>query len=147
MKKTVLSTLALSLALAVPSSVFADNAPEATPQEPTNSVEVTPRVVVLPDQVFTLTNGEGNIPFRYQGSAAARIYLKNEGTKSISYRIKFPGDNRELLFSTIEAGKAETWNFPLWEVYGTISQGLWNIYAYSSDGSTQKLRVSVRTLE
>lgn len=77
----------------------------------------------------------------HYANANARIYLKNEGTKSI-YDINFPGRTRNLMSGDIAVGDQEEWTFPLYDVYGMISRGLWNIYAYTSDGSKWEIYCS-----
>jgi hypothetical protein len=48
---------------------------------------------------------------------------------------------------TSTAGEQQEWTLPLWDVYGSISHGLWNIYVVTSDGSRGSVAAAVRTLD
>lgn len=107
----------------------------------------TPKVEVVRKQVFNLANGETNVGFRYTSYASARIYIQNTSKKPVSIEINFPDGTRNLMRTTLSPNQQLEQTFPLYDVYGAISNGLWNIYAYTSDGSAGSIVVAVRTLD
>lgn len=163
-KKLLCLPLALSLSLASSTAVFADSTTnDDLLKKPINSFDInhtlidspvtngpggfTPKIEVVPQQTFTLSSGQANIPFRYQSYVDMRLYLKNTGNKTVNYEINFPGGVRNLMKSSLAPGEQKEWNLPLYDVYGQTSWGLWNIFAVTTDGSTGKLIVSARTLD
>ncbi|MEK4059959.1 MULTISPECIES: hypothetical protein [unclassified Paenibacillus] len=143
------STSAFANEAAVPESpeapiiTTAPDTPTPTPS-PEDGGIITPMAELI-NQIINF-DGNGQASFTYSGDWTLRFYLQNMGSSRIHVRLDFPGGNNLAQFD-LNAGEANTFNFPLYDIYGPGAWGTYNVYVHNDDGSQGKFWLAARTIK